>query len=61
MDKILKFLNKRIEELGNVDSEEPEFDKLDGEGIYDLGHGDGRFAELVFIKTEIEKMMEELK
>ena len=58
MDKILKFLNKRIEELGNVNSEEPEFDKLDGEGIYDLGYGDGRFAELVFIKTEIEKMME---
>jgi len=56
MDKILEFLNKRIEEMGNVDSEEP--DDLDGEGIYDLGYGDGRFAELVFIKTEIEKMVE---
>ncbi len=59
MDKILEFLNKRIEELGNVDSDEP--DDLDGEGVYGLGYGDGRFAELVFIKTEIEKMTDKDK
>lgn len=56
MDKILEFLNNRIEKLGSVDAEEP--DDLDGEGIYDLGRNDGRYAEAIFIKEEIEKMVE---
>ena len=55
MDKILEFLNKRIEDLRNINSEEP--DILDGEGIYNVGYTDGRFAELFFIQAEIKKVI----
>lgn len=59
MDKLLEFLNKRVEYLRGFGEDNDEDLELDGEEIYGKGVGEGRFKEAVFLRDKIRKLISE--
>ena len=57
MDKILEFLNKRVEFLRGFEEDEDD-ETIDGEEIYSRGEKSGKFKEAVFIRNKVKKMIE---